>query len=219
MAQSRQGKVGPCRVVGCGRSIHTSGCCKTHYDDMRKGCPTRPLRSNFVRIPHNTSVEARLKMRIDSSQGPDACWPWTAATNALGYGVLQLGRSGGLARAHRLMYQVAHGLDSLPDDKFVRHTRDNPICCSPTHLLLGSPKDNVLDMYARDRRPFGERVKNTRVTETQVQEMRKKRQSGARVVDLSQEYGLSVSQVSSICNYKARQAVPTRLTLDPLEAF
>jgi hypothetical protein len=33
------------------------------------------------------------------------------------------------------------------------HTCDNPLCVEPTHLRIGTQRDNVLDMYAKRRHP------------------------------------------------------------------
>lgn len=42
---------------------------------------------------------------------PEGCWLWTGSKNACGYGVLGRGRRGeGLIRAHRLAYQLFHGI-------------------------------------------------------------------------------------------------------------
>lgn len=52
-------------------------------------------------------------------------------------------------RTHILMYEKYYG--EIPCGMVVRHKCDNPICCSPFHLELGTQKDNVKDMYDRNR--------------------------------------------------------------------
>ena len=35
---------------------------------------------------------------------------------------------------------------------FVMHKCDNPDCCNPEHLIIGTPKENTQDMIAKGRR-------------------------------------------------------------------
>lgn len=50
---------------------------------------------------------------------------------------------------HRLAYYAATGID--PKDFYVCHTCDNPLCCNPTHLFLGTAQDNMKDCVAKGR--------------------------------------------------------------------
>ncbi len=57
--------------------------------------------------------------------------------------------------AHRVAFMLAHQCD--PGRQFVLHDCDNPPCCNPSHLKLGSHKDNMADMVRRGRAATGER--------------------------------------------------------------
>lgn len=61
---------------------------------------------------------------------------------------------GAHTRAHRVAYCQAHGL-SLEDIKgqLVLHSCDNPPCCNPEHLRLGTHSDNMQDRAKRGRAP------------------------------------------------------------------
>ena len=54
--------------------------------------------------------------------------------------------------AHRFAYILAFG--HIPDGMYVLHQCDTPRCCNPSHLSLGTPMDNYLDMVNKDRHPF-----------------------------------------------------------------
>ncbi len=88
-----------------------------------------------------------LWSRVDKT---GACWTWTGRRNAGGYGVLRIrGRSSKILFAHRLAWELTNG--PIPDGLFVCHHCDNPPCCNPEHLFVGTPKDNCHDMMAKGR--------------------------------------------------------------------
>lgn len=92
-------------------------------------------------------VVARFEPKVDRSGGPTACWPWRAGRTPKGYGRLKV--DGRQVAAHRLAFIIANG--PIPSGKFVCHACDNPPCCNPAHLWLGSPRDNVRDCMAKGR--------------------------------------------------------------------
>lgn len=85
----------------------------------------------------------------------DTCWLWLGELNRMGYGRLDIYRDNRRHRvmAHRLAYFLAHG--PIPGDQLIRHTCDQPSCCNPAHLILGSQKQNMQDARARGRMNLG----------------------------------------------------------------
>jgi hypothetical protein len=65
----------------------------------------------------------------------------------------QVRRGGKLLLAHRVAYAQSHG--PIPPGLEVRHTCDNPPCCNPAHLLLGTHAENMADMAHRKRAKGG----------------------------------------------------------------
>lgn len=93
---------------------------------------------------------ARLNFwtRVDR-RGPDECWPWTASRQTGGgYGVFT--REGRTKYAHRAALEEAIGRP-LAAGEFACHTCDNPPCCNPAHLFVGSALDNHRDMSRKGR--------------------------------------------------------------------
>lgn len=83
----------------------------------------------------------------------DECWPWVGPRDPDGYGEVKVNPWRGW-RAHRAMYTWTFG--EIPDGLLVCHTCDNPPCCNPSHLFLGTPLDNVLDMVRKGRQRTGD---------------------------------------------------------------
>jgi len=79
---------------------------------------------------------------------PEDCWAWTAHKTAKGYGRMSMKPSEPV-RAHRLAYMLANG--AIPPGLSVLHRCDNPPCCNPRHLFLGTIADNNRDMVEKGR--------------------------------------------------------------------
>lgn len=83
--------------------------------------------------------------------GADECWAWRANRNQSGYGLFDIridGRRTSVG-AHRKAWELTNG--PIPDGLLVMHRCDNPPCCNPAHLMLGTFKDNSADMVAKGR--------------------------------------------------------------------
>lgn len=60
----------------------------------------------------------------------------------------------------------------IPEGLWVLHSCDNPPCNNPDHLFIGNRQDNVNDMIAKGRKPFGEGVNRKVLTATSVRQIK-----------------------------------------------
>jgi len=158
-------------------------------------------------------IEGRFWRRIDSSAGADACWPWSGSVDQSGYGMVAL--DGHARRTHRVAYALAVG--PIPTGMLVCHHCDNPPCCNPAHLFLGTLTDNNRDRANKGRSAAlrGERNGNSKIADADAHVIRLRRASGARVSDLANEYGLNRCTVRRIAN-GSRFVLIERPTFAPL---
>lgn len=119
------------------------------------------------------------------------CWEWRAAFFRCGYG--QIREKGHNLYAHRVAWQLTNG--EIPPDKWVLHTCDNRKCINPSHLFLGTPKDNSADMSRKGRACRGERHWKNKLTRDQVLEIRS---SELPRKQLAAQYGVSPTMIKLI---------------------
>lgn len=137
------------------------------------------------------------------------CWIFTGALNESGYGVIgRGGRGTGTTRAHRIVYENLVG--PIPAGLFVCHRCDQPACCNPHHLFLGTNAENMADCKrkGRDSKPprnlhvVGEVHPGHKLTAEQVIEMRGLREAGWTLQELADRYG-----VHSVSVYKITKRI------------
>jgi len=98
------------------------------------------------------NIIERVLRHLPDNVTDDDCWVTDYAPTPRGY-IRVYGEDGGPKQyLHRLVWE-AHNAEPIPDGQVVRHTCDNPACCNPNHLLLGTMQDNVADMFERGRNP------------------------------------------------------------------
>lgn len=106
----------------------------------------------------------------------DACWEFNGQRDRKGYGRLSRGRRGeGSTSAHRAAWIAANG--AIPAGLCVLHRCDNPPCCNPAHLFLGTIADNNRDMAEKGRaaktgKPLGEHNGNAKLSPDDVRAIR-----------------------------------------------
>ena len=82
------------------------------------------------------------------------------------------------------------------------HTCDNPECCNPAHLRIGTQRENIADMHTKGRagdcRVFGERHGMAKLSAQQVDEIHSLRSSGLTQDALAARFGVAQSHIGRI---------------------
>jgi len=145
--------------------------------------------------------EERLWKRVDKSGD---CWIWTGARKGTrrSYGNLTINEK--QYSAHRIAYELTFGV--IPEGMQVLHHCDNGLCINPSHLFLGTVKDNVSDMIRKGRAQWQPDTSAMihpphapKITQEQVQQIR--HLYCTRIItqtELGKQFGISQKYVSQI---------------------
>jgi hypothetical protein len=116
---------------------------------------TKDITPKKIILTKEERKEIRDQKRIDrfwgrvDRRGTDDCWNWTANCHPVtGYGRTRCSRD--FIYSHRMAYELTHG--EIPVGMCVLHSCDNPKCCNPAHLRVGTQQDNVDDRVARNNK-------------------------------------------------------------------
>lgn len=145
-----------------------------------------------------------LWSKVDK-RGEDECWNWMGYKNEDGYGRVQIKEWAYFA--HRVIFDLVNpGIIELNAPKsydetgFLLHTCDNPSCCNPKHLWVGTHAQNMADKVAKNRQKkfptdTGPRCK---LTMQQAREARKLRKEGISTRELAQRFGVSLPSMKTL---------------------
>lgn len=129
--------------------------------------------------------------KVDKSND---CWEWTRTRDKDGYGIFCFG--GENYRAHRYSFMLTTG--NLDKKILVLHKCDNPGCVNPSHLFLGTHRDNVLDMIKKGRGNF---VGTPKLTKVQAQKIKKMYASGKFFQrELAEMFGVKRRTIGDVVN-------------------
>ncbi len=130
--------------------------------------------------------------RVDRKDNK-SCWLWTGARQSKGYGVIIVNREYWLCS--RFAWVITQG--DIPDGLYVLHRCDNPPCCNPTHLFLGTQSHNINDAISKGRHnPKGKYIAS--IAENVRQEYSL---SGSSQEKVARKYGISQGTVWKILTF------------------
>ncbi|QMU97817.1 hypothetical protein FVO59_11825 [Microbacterium esteraromaticum] len=133
-----------CEADGCERYALARGYCGKHYQRLRstgKATAAEPWRDQ--------TEEERFWSKV-SIGAPNECWEWQGERNNKGYGRFAIYDHP--KRTRRLAHRYALATTTTVDAcQLVLHACDNPPCCNPNHLRVGTQLENMRDALAKGR--------------------------------------------------------------------
>jgi hypothetical protein len=158
----------------------------------------------------------KLSARIRVTQ--EGCWECAGDGNYANLDLKHWDWPERTVQLHRLVYELC--VDSLPEGANVLHRCDNPPCCRPDHLFLGTNADNIADKVEKGRQADGpavrknhghlkgEVVKTSRFTAVQVMEMRRRDAAGEDPAGIRRDFGISDVHLAYVLTGKAWAHLP-----------
>lgn len=138
------------------------------------------------------NIQASFWSRVNVGASAE-CWEWKRGKTR-GYGHLRY--KGEDWRAHRLAWTLV--FDSIPNEMNVLHSCDNPACCNPNHLFLGTQRDNMIDRGKKGRTGI------TTVSTDTIKTIKRMWNNGITQSEISRRTGVSRPHVCNIINGKRR---------------
>jgi len=153
-----------------------------------------------VKQKNKTHLVSRFWSKVVKTE---SCWTWIGHRNAADYGTLGTARGGKIHYAHRLSWEIHFG--DIPLGLLICHHCDNPPCVNPSHLFLGTHRDNTADSVKKGRRASkrGELNGRAKLTSQDVADVFKLRAAGSLQREIGSKFDVTQAQVSSILLGKA----------------
>ena len=125
------------------------------------------------------------------------CHEFTGARDSEGYG--NFWDEGVCKKAHRFAWEAWYG--PIPEGQLVLHKCDNPSCCNPGHLFLGTDQDNATDKAVKGRSSNNQGYRNpsARITEEDVREIHKLLEEGLHTQEeIADMFDLTKGHINNI---------------------
>lgn len=129
----------------------------------------------------------------------NGCHEFQSTIQKDGYG--RFFYKGKQAQAHRVAYELSIG--EIPEKMVICHKCDNRKCVNPEHLFLGTTKDNVLDMYKKNRQATPSR----KISDEDVKQIFQMRTAGLSQQKIADELGYNQTNISRVLLMKYKYVV------------
>jgi len=120
----------------------------------------------------------------------DACWNWLGTLDRYGYGKFKVNNR--TVKAHRYSYHLHYG--DFDESLHVLHHCDHPCCVNPSHLFLGTNRDNVADRTAKKRHA----QTSKRLTANEKRAILEHAQQGQTFQSIAQQFQVHISTIRRV---------------------
>lgn len=177
-----------CDVESCGRRHYAKGFCVKHYKRVSKG-------KAFDQVWNAIDAEpvTRFWSSVDVGDS-EHCWEWKRGRVKTGYGSTWW--KGKIIKTHRMAYILTYG--EIAVGLLVRHRCDNPPCCNPRHLEIGTAADNSRDKRSRGREARGEQTRVAKLAAKDIPMIRRMVQEGTSYAETAKAFGVCKSTIVSV---------------------
>ena len=154
-----------------------------------------------------SDITRRLWDRVNVIYDDDSCWEWTGGLQSNRRARIRY--NGSYQYVYRIAWQLANG--PIPEGMYICHHCDNSICCRPSHLFVGTHRDNMIDGLMKGivtlptNVPQGATHHSARGSDELVVDVRKQFAAGVPQVVLCRKYGLTSKVISDWVNGKTRK--------------
>ena len=139
--------------------------------------------------------------KIDATDSVKDCWNWLGAKKPKGYGNVRIDKK--YLLAHRVAFELCNG--PIPKGLIVCHVCDNPSCCNPNHLMLGTVKSNTADMLIKNRQKKPETAArginngNAKLNDEKVKQIKSLYKTKEKdQYELAEMFGVSQATIGSV---------------------
>ena len=134
----------------------------------------------------------------------DECWEWIGDVTNEGYGKFKVKKQS--HSSHRMAWLICRG--QIASEMCVLHKCDNRLCVNPSHLFLGTNRQNTQDMMSKGRSRWAAKgTSPVKLTEEQVRELRSDRGRGMSMSQIAAKYGISGKHARRIVNFQQWKSV------------
>ena len=154
-------------------------------------------------MPNPVTLNAAyIRERVTVTEA--GCWEWQRSKIGA-YGKATAGlRQLGEQLAHRISWIIYRG--PIPMNMEICHDCDNPGCCNPDHLFIGTHQHNMQDARRKNRINYekfsAKGVISRRFSLEKAQEIMKLYKEGVPRVELAKRYNTSTTMIHNIIHNK-----------------
>ena len=149
-----------------------------------------PIATEEKKIEH---MKVQYESKVIRSE--NGCWGWKGYLHS-GYGEVRNNKN--YIKAHRFSWEMNFG--KIPEGKYVLHSCDNRSCSNPSHLFLGTHKDNMVDMLSKGRQKgaIGSKNIKAKLSEENVLEIRRLIQEKVIISEIAKSFSVTKGSIYKI---------------------